>query len=60
MIGKKSISQAYMTDFLQEIINVGYDVSAFITNDLWIEIDTVSDLHLKLNIDRAAKIKKMK
>ena len=46
-----------ISGILQEIINLGYTVSAFITQDLWIEIDTVSDLHLSLNKDRIAKIK---
>ena len=57
MIGNKSFTKAFMTDFLQEIINLGYDVSAFITKDLWIEIDTISDLQLSLNKDRIANIK---
>ena len=58
LIGKKSIEKLYMTDLIQEIINQGFPVSAFLTNDPWVEIDTVSDLKLNLNKIRLAKIKK--
>tara|TARA_B100000242_G_C42987166_1_gene458209 strand:+ start:185 stop:952 length:768 start_codon:yes stop_codon:yes gene_type:complete len=58
LVGNKPIEESYLTDFIQEIIYRGFPVSAFLTDDPWVEIDTVSDLKLNLNKIRLAKIKK--
>ena len=58
LVGNKTIEESYLTDFIQEIIYRGFPVSAFLTDDPWVEIDTVSDLKLNLNKIRLAKIKK--
>lgn len=48
----KSVESAYMTDLLQAIIDSGQPVMPVFVDGGWIEIDTVSDLHLKSNLDR--------
>lgn len=58
LVGNKPIEESFLTDFIQEIIYRGFPVSAFLTDDPWVEIDTVSDLKLNLNKIRLAKIKK--
>ena len=57
-IGKKSIEEAYMTDFIQEVIDRGFQVSSVLTKDAWVEIDTISDLKMNLNKKRLAQISK--
>jgi choline kinase len=39
-----SLSNAYITDMLQEIINFGIDVNPVFTEERWFEIDTLEDL----------------
>jgi choline kinase len=39
-----SLSDAYMTDMLQEIINCGTNVNPVFTQEKWFEIDTPEDL----------------
>ena len=39
-----SLSNAYITDMLQEIINCGINVNPVFTEDRWFEIDTPEDL----------------
>ena len=45
-----SLSNAYITDMLQEIINSGITVYPVITNGKWCEIDTVEDLEIANNL----------
>lgn len=40
----KPIESAYMTDLLQEVINVGYAVTSIPVHGGWVEVDTVDDL----------------
>ena len=39
-----SVKQAYLTDILQELINLGYNIEPIISNGQWCEIDTPQDL----------------
>jgi len=39
-----SLKKAYLTDMLQELIDLGYDVIPIIINGKWCEIDTQQDL----------------
>jgi len=39
-----SLSNAYITDMLQEIINCGVNVNPVFTEGRWLEIDTLEDL----------------
>jgi len=39
-----SLEEAYLTDMLQELINLGYEVSPIIVDGKWHEIDTPQDL----------------
>jgi L-glutamine-phosphate cytidylyltransferase len=55
-VGTKNIEKAYMTDILQVMIQSGYEIKPiFIEND-WIEIDTVTDLKLKVTEQRLKNI----
>lgn len=40
----KSVEQAYMTDLLQAVINLGYPIQSVPVKGGWVEVDTVSDL----------------
>jgi choline kinase len=52
LVNGKEFSNAYMTDFLQELINRGEKVNAIKTNSPWIEIDCCSDLSLDTTLAR--------
>lgn len=43
-----SFKKAYMTDFLQELINKGFDVKAVKIEKGWMEFDTVEDYELAI------------
>ena len=55
-INGKSFNNAYMTDFLQELINRGKCVKAFTTRFNWIEIDRVEDLKSAVTCSRLKNI----
>lgn len=55
----KPIEKAYMTDFLQHIIESGYSVQSVQVSGDWVEIDTVSDLELKVNHQRLMRIQEL-
>ena len=48
----KPIKNAYMTDFLQALIDSGERVSPIFINSGWIEIDTVNDLKSSISSER--------
>jgi len=52
----KSVENAYMTDLLQAIIDVGYSVTAVPVYGGWVEIDTTSDLCSAITKDRLRHI----
>jgi len=52
----KPIEKAYMTDFLQHIIEHAYSVQSVPVAGDWVEIDTVSDLELKVTSERLMRI----
>lgn len=52
----KHIEKAYMTDILQEIINLKHEVTALRIEGQWIEIDTVKDLHIDITKKRLSNI----
>lgn len=52
MINNKKKENAYMTDFLQELILRGHSINAVSVNSPWIEIDSADDLHLPSTIKR--------
>ena len=39
-----SLKKAYLTDILQELIDLGYNIDPIIVNGKWCEIDTPQDL----------------
>lgn len=55
-ISGKEIENAYMTDFIQLIINEGYKVKSVPIDGDWIEVDTARDLKLKITKQRFKKI----
>ena len=57
LVNGKEISNAYMTDFLQELINRGEKVNAIKTNAPWIEIDNCTDLESVSTHERFIKLK---
>ena len=42
----QSLSNAYVTDMLQELINSKTHIIPVITEDKWCEIDTIEDLEI--------------
>jgi choline kinase len=42
---EKNISNMYMTDFLQKLINFGFNVKSVPIHGNWLEIDSISDLN---------------
>lgn len=58
-IQNKPIRNAYMTDLIQELIDIGVRVDAITTNKPWVEVDTVSDLKSAITKKRLADINKM-
>jgi hypothetical protein len=56
MINNKKRENAYMTDFLQELILRGHSINAITVNSPWIEIDSADDLHLHSTIKRLRAI----
>jgi L-glutamine-phosphate cytidylyltransferase len=56
MLLGKSIEGSYMTDLLQEVINLNYLVSAVIVHGSWVEVDTVADLKSNITIERLKNI----
>ena len=56
MINNKKRENAYMTDFLQELILRGHSINAVLVNSPWIEIDSADDLHLTSTIKRLRAI----
>ena len=58
-INNKKYKKAYMTDFIQELINRSFNVKPVFIKDPWIEIDTVDDYNSKVTLDRFEKILKL-
>ena len=56
-LGPRPVEKAYMTDLLQQIIDSGKLVLAIKSLESWLEIDTVSDIELEINITRAKACK---
>ena len=52
----KSLEKAYMTDMLQELIDRNVVVNALPIKGGWIEVDTISDLHLPITSQRVREI----
>lgn len=52
----KTAEKAYMTDLLQAIIDAGHIVTAVPVCAPWVEVDTVSDLHLPVTQQRLDQI----
>ena len=55
-LGEKPVKDAYMTDLLQEIINLNIRIDAVPISGGWVEIDTVEDLKSKITTERILKI----
>ena len=55
-INRKSLTDAYMTDLLMELITLGSSIEAIPFNDPWIEIDTHNDLSTSITDWRAKLI----
>ena len=55
-INRKSLTDAYMTDLLMELITHGSNIKAIPFNDPWIEIDTHNDLSTSITDWRAKLI----
>lgn len=55
-LGKKQIEHAYMTDLLQDMINLDYRVEAVTVNGGWVEVDTVGDLQSDITKKRLIQI----
>jgi choline kinase len=53
---RKTMENAYMTDLLQTMINLGIEVFAVPVSDNWIEVDTVYDLESAVTLQRARAI----
>lgn len=52
----KQPEKAYMTDLLQNIVDLGYRIQAIPVHGGWIEVDTVEDLESKTLTDRLSKM----
>ena len=52
----KSSNKAYLTDFLNDLIQDGFKVKAVNINNPWIEVDTIKDLKNPLTKTRLEKI----
>ena len=52
----KNFEDAYMTDFLQHLIDVRIKINACKINSDWLEIDTVADLINPVSVSRARRI----
>ncbi len=59
LFNKRDVKKMYMTDALQCMINSGIKVKSIPIHGDWVEIDTVSDLHLDLTAKRLRHIKLM-
>ena len=53
-----SFKQAYMTDFLQCLINKGMQLKAIPVNNKWLEVDTINDFELYEKMFKNGNIKK--
>lgn len=51
------VENAYMTDLLQSIINMGFKVASVEIDEDWVEVDTVEDLHAPITLKRVKRIK---
>lgn len=54
----KKRENAYMTDFLQQLISKGYSIQGIRVSSPWIEIDQPKDMNNKITLERLQKIKK--
>ena len=52
----KPVENAYMTDFLQHIIEQNYLVQSVPVASDWVEIDTINDLELEVTSQRLMRI----
>jgi choline kinase len=52
----KQPEKAYMTDLLQNIVDLGYRIQAVPVHGGWVEVDTVEDLESKTLTDRLSKM----
>ncbi len=55
---KIPFKQAYMTDFLQCLINKGIKLKAVPVKNRWLEVDTVNDFELYMNLYKNGDIKR--
>lgn len=55
----KSLEKAYMTDLLQEMIDLNFRLDAVTVNGGWVEVDTVSDLNSDVTRSRLQKISEL-
>jgi len=55
-INNKKIKKAFITDFIQELINRGIEIKGVPIHGGWLEIDTPNDLNLKYNEKTFQKI----
>ena len=55
---KMPFKDAYMTDFLQYLINKGNKLKAILTNNRWLEVDTINDYKLYEELYKTGEIKK--
>ena len=53
LINNKPYKNAYMTDFIQELINRSFKVNVLKVNDPWVEVDTLEDYN---NIETTNRI----
>jgi L-glutamine-phosphate cytidylyltransferase len=56
-INGKTREEAYLTDFLQELINRGIVIQAVKAFDPWIEVDNPEDLESKITLERLNSIR---
>lgn len=55
-LGAKRLKDAFMTDFLQELVVSGADVEAVFVDDEWVEVDTINDLESDSTRERLSRI----
>lgn len=55
---KRNLRNAYMTDFLQALIDSGEEIHPIYINGDWVEIDTVEDLNSSVTVERLKSIDK--
>jgi len=56
-LGPRPVEKAYMTDLLQALIDDGTRIQAVGVKEVWVEVDTVSDLSSKVTTERIHAIR---